>query len=156
MARSSTAPSTEILIEREFDAPRALVFREWLHEESIRDWFAPDTYVTTACSVDAKPGGSYHIEYRSNDGHVFTEHGVFQEIEEPKRLVLTLTQVHDGRSGPETRVTVTFADSAGRTHMSFRQTGFDSTARRDANAEGWQGCFTKLGRRLHGAATATA
>jgi uncharacterized protein YndB with AHSA1/START domain len=156
MARSDPAPSSEIVIEREFDAPPALVFREWLNEESIRDWFAPETYVTTACRVDAKPGGSYHIEYRSNDGHVFNEHGVFREVEAPKRLVLTLTHVHDGQSGPETSITVTFEDSARGTRMCFRQTGFDSVEYRDANAEGWQGCFAKLQRRLHRAATATA
>jgi uncharacterized protein YndB with AHSA1/START domain len=67
--------------------------------------------------------------------------------------VLTLTHVHAGKSGPETNITVTFEDSAGGTRMSFRQTGFDSVEHRDANAEGWQGCFAKLQRRLPGAAT---
>lgn len=148
MASSETTPGEELVIERVFDAPRSLVFREWLQEESIRDWFAPDTYVTTACSVDARAGGRYHLEYRSDRGHVFTEHGRFVEIDEPNRLVLTLTQVHHDQSGPETIITVTFADSAGGTRMSFRQTGFDSVERRDGNAEGWQGCFEKLLRRL--------
>lgn len=148
MARSDTAPHDEIVIEREFEAPRALVFREWLSEESLRDWFAPDTYVTTACVVDARPGGEYRVDYRSETGHVFSERGTFLEIDEPNRLVLTLTHVDKGKSGPETRITVSFADSSAGTHVSFRQTGFASREHRDANAEGWLGCFAKLARRL--------
>ena len=148
MASSDTTPHGEIVIEREFEAPRALVFREWLSEESIRDWFAPETYVTTRCEVDARPGGDYRVEYRSASGHVFSERGTFLEIDEPNRLVLTLTHVDKGKSGPETRITVSFTDSSAGTRMSFRQTGFASPEHRDANAEGWLGCFAKLERRF--------
>ena len=62
----------------------------------------------------------------------------------PDRLVLSLTQEHDGSSGPETVVTVSFAQVGALTEMRFHQTGFESAQRRDGNAEGWMECFRKL------------
>jgi uncharacterized protein YndB with AHSA1/START domain/ketosteroid isomerase-like protein len=138
----------EIVIERQFAAPRALVFREWLAAESLREWFAPDTYVTTASAVDPRPGGKWRLDFRSESGHTYVEHGEFHEIDEPNRLVFTLTQVDGGKSYAETLVTVTFTERAGGTHMHFLQAGFESAERRDGNAEGWLGCFEKLSRLL--------
>ena len=137
-----------LVIERDFAAPATLVFSQWLDAAHMADWFAPDTYVSTACTVDARPGGRWRIEYRSDSGHVFVEHGEYREIDPPRRLVMTLTQQDDGRPGPETVITVTFTEAGGRTHMRFVQTGFDTAARRDSNGEGWQECFAKLARRL--------
>ena len=72
----------------------------------------------------------------------------FLELDPPRRLQLTLTQVDGGQANPETVVTVEFDDvgtpDAPRTRMTFRQTGYDDVMRRDQNAEGWRGCFAKL------------
>jgi uncharacterized protein YndB with AHSA1/START domain len=138
----------EIVIEREFTAPPAAVFEQWIRAEHVREWFAPDTYVTTTCELDFRRGGRYRLDYRSDGGHVYHEQGEFLEIDPPSRLVMTLTQVEQGRASPETVVTVTFAERDGRTLMSFRQTGFESRERRDGNADGWRGCFDKLERAL--------
>jgi len=59
--------------------------------------------------------------------------------------VFTLTQQDgDGNTGPETLVTVVFVERGAKTEMTFVQTGFDSAAMRDGNAEGWRECFDKL------------
>lgn len=144
-----SADSRSLRLERVFDAPRELVFRNWLEPELIAHWFAPDPFTVTACQVDARPGGKWRVDYRSNVGEAFTESGEFREIVAPERLVMTLTQQPaSGDRGPETLVTVTFEATGTQTRMMFLQTGFDSEQLRDGNAEGWTECFAKLQRSL--------
>ena len=125
------------------------VYAYWTEPEALARWFAPGDYTTVAAEVDARPGGAWRLDFRSGDGrHEYTEHGAFLELDPPRRLQLTLTQVDGGKANPETVVTVEFDDvgtaDAPRTRMTFRQTGYDDVVRRDQNAEGWRGCFAKL------------
>ncbi|WAS92642.1 SRPBCC domain-containing protein [Nannocystis punicea] len=138
----------EIVIVRMFDAPRELVFDNWIRPEHVREWFAPEGYTTTDCEVDARPGGTWRVEYRSDRGARFSERGRFTEVSRPHRLSFTLTQVSETSAGPETVVTVSFTEVGSGTEMRFHQTGFESTERRDGNAEGWGECFGKLARHL--------
>ncbi|PXY22173.1 SRPBCC domain-containing protein [Prauserella muralis] len=138
-----------ITIVRVFDAPRELVFGNWVRAEDVAGWFAPDGYTVTGCELDARAGGQWWVEYRSATGETHRESGRFREIAEPDRLVFTLTQSDDqGHTGPETVVTVSFAATGTGTEMTFEQTGFPSTGLRDGNAEGWDECFGKLDRQL--------
>ena len=134
----------EIVTIRVFDAPRELVFRNWIKAEDVQTWFAPDGFTVTSCEVDARPGGRWRVEYRSTHGSTYVEHGEFREIVEPERLIFSLMQEDGDHSGPETLVTVTFAEAGEKTEMTFRQTGFDSMEKRAGNAEGWNECFAKL------------
>jgi uncharacterized protein YndB with AHSA1/START domain len=138
-----------IEIVRVFDAPRELVFRNWVEAENVRTWFVPDGFSVTLSEIDARPGGRWRVKYQSDAGELYEEHGEFREVVKPEKLVFTLTQ-QDGRgnTGPETVVTVVFIEKGSQTEMIFNQTGFDSVARRDGNAEGWQECFGKLERHV--------
>ena len=141
--------SRQIQAMRVFDAPRELVFRNWIEPDLISQWFAPDTFTVTACQLDPRPGGKWSIEYRSNNGETITESGDFREIVPPEKIVMTLTQRPGSRArGPETVVAVTFEAIGKQTRMTFLQTGFDSQEHRDGNAEGWNECFGKLERSL--------
>ena len=136
-------------IEQEFAAASDRVFAYWTEAEALARWFAPGDYTTVSADVDARPGGGWRLDFRSGDGHhSYTEHGAFLELDPPRRVRLTLTQVDGDATNPETVVTVDFDDigtpDAPRTRMRFRQTGYDSATRRDQNAEGWRGCFAKL------------
>lgn len=144
-AHVESAPSMGIVIEHMFDAPRATVFRAWLEREHVADWFAPDGYDVTHCEIDARVGGRWRVEFASADGDRHVEHGEYRTIAEPDELAFTLTQqTADGRSGPQTLVTARFYDDGPRTRLRFEQTGYRSTAMRDANAEGWRECLAKL------------
>lgn len=131
-------------IQRWFRAPPELVYRSWIEAEHIRNWFATDGYEAIRCELDVRPGGKWRVDFRSATGHAYYEHGVFREMVPGKSLALTLTQVDGAHIGPETLVTVTFEAARGGTEMTFRQVGYDSSVRRDGNAEGWQECFDKL------------
>lgn len=128
-----------------FDAPRELVFRNWIEPDQVQVWFAPDGFTVTRCEIDARPGGRWRVDYRSETGDAFVERGEFQEVVYPERLVFSLTRdTGSGRPHLTTSVTVTFVDKGAKTEVTFRQTGFASAKERDENVEGWQECFRKL------------
>ncbi|MPY87808.1 MAG: SRPBCC domain-containing protein [Luteitalea sp.] len=132
-----------------FEAPRERVFRNWVEPDHVRTWFAPDGFAVTVCEIDARPGGRWRVEYRSDSGVTYLEHGEFHEVVHPERLVFSLMQEDgSGHSRASTVVTVTFAQKGAKTEVTFHQTGFDSAATRDGNAEGWKECFHKLERHL--------
>ena len=139
----------DLTIVHLFDAPRALVFRQWIDPEDLAAWFAPDDCTVTRSEVDARPGGTWRVEYRCGSGGAYAEYGAFDEIVPPERLTFSLTQEDDkGNIGPQTRVTVSFADVDGRTQMTFSQTGFATAKKRDSHTEGWNECFRKLAAHL--------
>lgn len=143
--------SYDISITRIFDAPRDLVFRNWVRAAELGAWFAPDGFTVTRCEVDARPAGRWQVEFRSGTGDAHREYGEFREVVRPERLVFTLTQQGaDGGAGPETLVTVVFADHGSKTEMTFRQAGLGSMETRDGNAGGWKECFDKLEKHLSG------
>ncbi len=50
----------------------------------------------------------------------------------------------DGSAGVETIITVTFENKGGKTEMTLRQQGLESTESRDSHRHGWVGSFDKL------------
>jgi uncharacterized protein YndB with AHSA1/START domain/ketosteroid isomerase-like protein len=140
----------DLEIELLFDAPREEVFRHWTDAEQLRTWFAPDGFEVTACNVEACPGGKWQIAYRSASGRSYVEHGEFRTVDEPERLIFTLTQIEGDRIVLESLVTVTFTSVGSGTRMSFRQAGFDTLAQRENFRRGWGECFRKLAGSLTG------
>ena len=55
-ARSDIA-DRELVFEREFDAPRELVWRCWTEVEHLVHWWGPDGFRTTYEEMDVRPGG---------------------------------------------------------------------------------------------------
>jgi uncharacterized protein (TIGR02246 family) len=135
----------DITIIQLFDAPRELVFRQWIDAADLGTWFAPDDCTVTSCEVDVRPSGKWRVEYRCGFGGAYAEYGEFHEIVPPERLTFSLTQEDDkGAVGPRTRITVSFAEVDGKTRMTFTQTGFTTAKKRDSHTEGWNECFRKL------------
>lgn len=140
-------------IRQEFHAPAERVFHRWIDADALARWFAPPGYVTAYSETDPQPGGRWRLDFHAQSGqHHYTEHGVFHEVDPFARLVLTLIQVDGDHTSPETLVTVDLEDigsaEAPRTRMRFTQSGYRSPALRDANEQGWHGCFAALTRAI--------
>jgi len=138
----------ELVIERIFDAPRALVFQAWTDRAHMMGWFGPRGYHATSCELDVRPGGAWRGCMRSPEGVEHCASGVYREVVPNERLVFTYAWEENGRRGHETEVRITFADHDGKTKMTFRQAPFETVESRDSHHGGWSEAFDKLGETL--------
>src|SRR5436189_911097 len=77
----------EIVMTREFDAPRQLVFDAWTKPELVERWFGRREGWTTKAEIDLRPGGIYRLRLRDADGREIVLRGEYREIARPERLV---------------------------------------------------------------------
>ena len=120
------AGDREFVISRQFDAPRELVFKMWTEPKHMAQWWGPKGFTNPVCDMDVRPGGAIRIVMRAPDDapaqfrgdHPMT--GVFREIVEPERLVIT-TAVDDadGNRVLEVLNTVTFVEHGGKTTLTM-------------------------------------
>jgi uncharacterized protein YndB with AHSA1/START domain len=90
-AAKVTLPSdTELVITREFNAPRALVFDTLTKPEHVRKWWGLRSMPLTTCEIDLRPGGAWrYVSHDPNSGQDFAFSGVYKEIAPPERIVST-------------------------------------------------------------------
>jgi uncharacterized protein YndB with AHSA1/START domain len=81
----------DIVMTREFDAPRRLVFEAFTKPELLKRWLGVRAGWTLAiCEIDLRPGGAYRYVWRNEArGKEMAAHGVFREIDPPARFVST-------------------------------------------------------------------
>lgn len=123
----STPSDREIVMTREFDAPRELVFRAHSSCEHVRKWWGRGHPMD--CEMDFRPGGAYrYVEHVPGGGdHAF--YGEYLEIVEPERIVLT--QEYAGMPGHPATQTIEFVEHDGKTTLTMSAV-FDSAELRDA------------------------
>lgn len=113
-----TLPSdTQILITRQFDAPRQLVYRAYTTPEMIRRWWSGDRGGVTSVEVDLRPGGSWRYVMTANGGFEVAFHGEYREIMPGERIVAT--EVYEGAPDAAAVTTTIFAERDGRTTLSI-------------------------------------
>lgn len=84
----SLPSDNEIRIVRQFDAPRALIFRAWFEPALVRRWLlGPPGWTMPTCEIDGRVGGAYRFVWANADGRTMAMGGVYKEIETPDRWV---------------------------------------------------------------------
>jgi uncharacterized protein YndB with AHSA1/START domain len=117
---TATASDREIVQERVFDAPRALVFKAWTDPQHLPSWFGPKGFTCTTHAIDVREGGSWHFDMHAPDGKAWPNFMRFLEVVPNERLVYDHGAEPDG--APHFRVEVTFADEGVRTRLVQRST----------------------------------
>lgn len=80
----------EIVMTREFNAPRRMLFDAWTKPELLRRWLAgPSGWTMTVCEIDLKVGGSYRYVWKHENGNQMGMGGVYREVVPDERLVAT-------------------------------------------------------------------
>jgi uncharacterized protein YndB with AHSA1/START domain len=115
---SFTTPSDrEIVITREFNAPRRLVFEAWTSCEHLPHWMlGPPGWTMSICEMDLKLGGKRRLGWRGQDGATMEIRGVTKECVPPERLVCTESW---GDPWPETLDTLLFTEREGITTVTL-------------------------------------
>ena len=117
-AKVTLPADTQILITREFGAPRDLVWRAYTEPELIKRWWAGQKGKVTSVEVDLRVGGGWRYVMVANGGFEVAFHGEFREVAAPERLVNT--EAYEGIPDPDGNaglVTVTLTEQDGRTYL---------------------------------------
>lgn len=109
---------TQILITREFAAPKHLVYRAWTTPELIKRWWAGRRGQVTSAEVDLRVGGRWRYVMVTDGGFEVAFHGDYREIVPDERLVST--EVYEGAPNADEQPalnTITFSEEGGRTTL---------------------------------------
>lgn len=128
-----TSEGRTIHITREFDAPRALVFRAWTEPEHVGRWFGPDGFTTTTESMEVRAGGKWRYVMHGPDGTDYANLITYREIDPPARLAYD--HGADENDPGQFGVTVDFEDLGGRTRLNMRMEFASAEARRQVVEE---------------------
>lgn len=158
--RAAAAAPTEhdLVLSRDFAAPRELVFRAWTDCEHLSRWWGPKGFTLAHCRIDFRAGGRFHYCMCDPDGRDWWGLGVFREIVAPARIVYTdvfsdsegnvKSPVDYGLSAShpvESLVTVTFEEHAGGTRLTVRHAIDPSVPEYQGAEQGWGEMFDRLG-----------
>lgn len=133
----------ELLVERTFDAPLALVFRLWESRDHMIRWWGPEKFTPVEMDWELTPGRPWRAAMASTQFGLSRMGGVVREVEKNRRIVFSFKWDGDSGEDMDTVVTVTFAEKDGKTVQSFHQAPFSSVAARDSHVGGWNSLFNK-------------
>jgi uncharacterized protein YndB with AHSA1/START domain len=120
MTSSGTAKVTlptdeQILITREFDAPKHLVYKAWTTPELVKRWWSGHRGSMTIAEIDLRVGGMWRYVMVANGGFEVAFHGEYREIVPNERIVNT--EVYEPMPEGEALNVVTFTEVDGRTTL---------------------------------------
>jgi uncharacterized protein YndB with AHSA1/START domain len=125
MATSGTATVTlptdeQILVTREFDAPKHLVFKAFTAPELVKQWWHANRGEMTLAEIDLRVGGKWRYVSVTPDGFEVAFHGEYREIVPNERIVST--EAFEGIPDPDGNATVntaTFTEVDGHTTLTI-------------------------------------
>jgi uncharacterized protein YndB with AHSA1/START domain len=133
----------ELLIEREFDAPVALVFRLWESRDHMQRWWGPEKFTVLEMDWEATAGRKWRATMVSKQFGVSKMGGVVQDVQKNQRLVFSFKWDSDSGEDMDSVVTVTFEEKNGKTIQRFHQTPFATVVSRDNHIGGWNSLFNR-------------
>jgi uncharacterized protein YndB with AHSA1/START domain len=123
----ATLPTDQqVLVSREIDAPKDLVYRAWTSPELVKRWWSGRQGEVTLAEIDLRVGGKWRQITVMDGGFEIGLHGEYREVVPNERIVSTEiyegTPAGDAQSGAATEQhvmlhTVTFTDVDGRTML---------------------------------------
>ena len=120
--------ASQIVITREFDAPRELVFRCFTDPDLIPRWLGPRELAMRVDEFDLKDGGRYRYVNIDADGTEYRFRGVFHGTPTPDLTVQTFE--FEGMPGHGALEALTMTEQDGRTLVRTRSS-FQSVEDRD-------------------------
>ena len=145
-ATVETPADTQILITREFDAPKELVYKAYTTPELVRRWWTAGRGDMTVCDIDLRVGGSWRYVMEAEGFGEVAFRGEYREVVPTERLVST--EVFEGAPDAEALDTLTLTEKDGRTLLTLL-VEHKSNANRDAHLasgmeDGLQDAYDRL------------
>jgi uncharacterized protein YndB with AHSA1/START domain len=128
-----TLPTDEqILITREFNAPKHLVYKAFTTPELVKRWWSAKRGEVTVAEIDLRVGGRWRYAMVTDDGFEVAFHGEYREIVPNERIVST--EIYEGMPDAQAVNTMTLSEVDGRTTLTIR-VQHASKEHRDAHIE---------------------
>ena len=119
----------QVIITRDFDAPRDLVFRAHTDPSLLVQWLGPRDLTLTIDCYDVRNGGTWRYVHQDVQGQEYGFHGVFHGTPSPDAIVATFE--FEGAPGHVKLDTTTF-EQRGSTTLMRTVSSFQSVQDRDA------------------------
>jgi len=121
----------EIIIEREFDAPRELVFKAFTDPKLYAQWLGPRGFSMKLETFEPRDGGTWLYIQKDQNGNEYAFHGVNHEVTAPERIISTFEFEGLPEKGHVIPQTARFAAMPGNRTKLTSQSVFQSVADRD-------------------------
>jgi uncharacterized protein YndB with AHSA1/START domain len=122
----------QILITREFAAPKHLVYEAFTTPEHVKRWWSANRGEVTVADIDLRVGGTWRYAMVTEEGFEVAFHGEYREIVPNERIVST--EVFEGMPDAEALNTMTLSEENGRTTLTIL-VQHQSKEHRDAHIE---------------------
>jgi uncharacterized protein YndB with AHSA1/START domain len=116
-AKVTLPTDTQILITREFDAPKHLVYKAWTTPELVSRWWNAKRGEVKIADIDLRVGGAWRWVMVTDDGFEVAFHGEYRELVPNEKIVTT--EVYEGMPDAAALNTLTFSEEDGRTTMTL-------------------------------------
>lgn len=116
-AKVTLPTETQILITREFAAPKRLVYKAWTTPELVKRWWHASRGEVTVVDIDLRVGGAWRWVMVATGGFEVAFHGEYRELIPGERIVST--EVFESYPDGEAVNTLTLTEEDGRTSLSL-------------------------------------
>ncbi len=163
MSEQKENQANELVITREFDAPRDLVWKAWTNAEALAQWWGPKEFGITVHKLEFKPGGQFHYNMKAHNGFEMWGLFTYKEISAPEKLVftnsfsnekgeITRAPFFDGKWPLEIMNVITLTEKNGKTMLTIKGAPVNANAEelaafesnRKSMNQGFGGTFDKL------------
>ena len=114
-AKVSLPADEQILVTREFAAPKHLVYKGLTTPELVKQWWSGQRGEVTSVEIDLRVGGMWRYVMVANAGFEVAFHGEYREIVPNERLVTT--EVFEGVPDAVAVNIMTLTEKDGRTTL---------------------------------------
>lgn len=128
---AATPDDRRLELQREFDAPRELVWMAFADPYHLSQWWGPKGYTNPVCEIDLRVGGKWHNVMRAPGGKELPTDSVFTEVVPPERIVFrnaATTKEVFGNNPPPSFVRVITLDDLGNGRTRLTMVAYFDTA----------------------------
>ena len=122
----------QVLITREFAAPRHLVFQAYTRPELVARWWHADRGTIDSIDIDLRVGGQWRYAMTAHGGFPVVFHGEYLDVVPDEKLVCT--EIFEGMPDAAATTTATFTDTDGVTTLAIL-VQHKNKANRDAHVQ---------------------
>jgi uncharacterized protein YndB with AHSA1/START domain len=109
----------ELIVTREFDAPRKLVFETYSDCNHLKNWWGPRTWPLSYCKMDFRAGGRWHFCMKGPDGTESWGLGIYKDIKANEYIhyedFFSDKEGNPNMSMPHTMIKVDFIEKGNKT-----------------------------------------